>query len=80
MIRQGLGFVLALAILLGIFISCERLFSPSFKECIAKHEKYNETDSAKENPSGFFGSVSAYAECTGDFIDKNNGSIPRSPL
>jgi hypothetical protein len=73
--RQALTFVLALAILLGLFISCERFFSPSFKECIAKHQAYNASDTAKENPSGFLGSISAYVECTGDFVDKNNGSI-----
>jgi hypothetical protein len=73
--KQALGFVLSLAVLLAAFISCERFFSPSFKECIAHHQAHGEGDSAKENPAGFFGPVSAYAECTGDFIDKNNGSI-----
>lgn len=73
--RQAFGFVLALAIILMVFIACERLFSPSFKECIAKHQTYDESNSAKENPSGFLGAITAYAECSGDFIDKNNGSI-----
>lgn len=73
--KQAFGFVLTLAIILGLFISSERLFAPSFKECVAKHQTGHESDPTKENPSGFLGSITAYAECTGDFIDKNNGSI-----
>jgi hypothetical protein len=73
--KQAFGFVLSFVILLGIFVSSERFFSPIFKDCLAKHQIQDASSPAKENPPGLLSSVSTYIECTGSFIDANNGAI-----
>jgi hypothetical protein len=71
MIRQALRFVLTFVILLGLFVSGARLLASGFKQCVAHHQTQDASSTTDENPSTF----SVYVECTGDFIDKNNGSI-----
>jgi hypothetical protein len=66
---------LVIVILLAAFVSTERFFSPSFKQCIASHQGQESGGTSKENPSGFASAVSVHIECTGDFVDKNNGAI-----
>jgi hypothetical protein len=73
--KQIFGFLLVFLIILGAFVFCERFFSPSFKQCVADHQSQESSGYPKENPSGFLSPISTYVECTGDFIEKNNGAI-----
>lgn len=73
--QRIMGVVVTILIIVAALAAFERAFSPSFKSCIAKQDNQNGSNSSKEDPSGLFGSANRYIECTGDFIDKNNGSI-----
>jgi hypothetical protein len=61
-----LGFAITILVLLAMFVAVERTSSPLFKECLGKHQ---------DSTSSVRVSLKAYVECTGDFLDKNNGSV-----
>jgi hypothetical protein len=75
MARRVMGVVATILVIVVALVAFERSFSPSFKSCIAQQSEQNRSDTSKENPSGLFASATRYVECTGDFIDKNNGAI-----
>ena len=69
MLRQ-IGFLLlTLVVLVAAFIFLENSFSSSFQQCLTQH-------SIPSNQTSAFGVwLTAYAQCTGDFIDANDGAI-----
>jgi hypothetical protein len=57
------------------FVAGERSFSPSFQQCIAKHQDQHQSSPTEENPTGLLGAIKAYVVCSGEFIDAINGTI-----
>ena len=75
MIRQMGIFLLILIGLIAAFVFIENSFSSRFQQCVIQHSQNQSTDPAEKEPGGFGLLLTAYAQCTGDFVDANDGGI-----
>jgi len=75
MLRQMGFFILTLVVLVAAFVFLENSFSPRFQQCVSQHSQNDSANPAEKFPSGLGAELTAYVQCTGDFIDANDGAI-----
>jgi hypothetical protein len=68
-------FLGAIVIVVAAFVFGESALSPTFQQCVEAHQQTNQSSPAKDNPSGFSGSIGIYARCTGEFVEEHDGGI-----
>ena len=75
MLRQMGIFLLILSGLIAAFVFLENSFSPRFQQCVTQHSQIDSANPSENQTAGFGVRLTAYAQCTGDFIDANDGTI-----